>query len=822
MKYQLFNSTYPQQCLYVLSCVGTSVSRRLFEQSMRHGHVDTITDKMMMYGSAGVGKTCTMKIVAGEKPPDVRTSTPLATRPATTYQLLQMSGKWISYKSKDKMRISARISKTSIGRQTTKTLYKLRRKMAERVRESQVQDLRVNLGDSETTASDHQQPAGGASKGQELPTLKTESSLASRSLVNPNVREVIHAVLDEMFQLIDECPDNEEPLTFIHKILVSDCGGQPQFHELLPIFLRKMSLIMIVFKLSEKFSSRPKIEYYVNGKAVGTPYESHLTVEQLIEHGLTSIHSHCSSKDAGQECEAPKIVIIGTHKDEEHKCSESRKEKNKKLITMFSPEIKKQIVYYKPGENEVLFPMNAKCPSEAESEMALSITSKLSTENRSDIKQLPLQWLSLEIMLEEISLRLKRGILSRNECLEVSYRLHLDESALDAALIYLDELSLVFYYPGILSEVIFTDPQVLLDKISELVKVHHDKSKTCKGDDWRKFYSHALVTVKFLDHEEFSGHYAPGLFEVGNLVVLFLKLHVFATFSESEYFVPALLRHLDRKALDEHRLNSIPSLVLQFPDDCPGQGIFCGLLCWLVSRENDFPVPWSISVDDLGSPLCLYRNCVKFDIPDSLSAVTLIDTYTHFEVHADVPEEFPVIKKAIEKGLHKAALNLHYSECRPKSALLCPCGRGESHVAEIVRSTHWKCSLRNVSKKYGELNHEQQLWLKASSATEKKYQISESHLPLLLSKLNNHACRWRDIGMHLGFLHGELDNIQAKPLLLNEGPKAWLREMLGEWLQWAPGDSRGSSSVALVDTLKVALNNSGLAATALEIESCFH
>ena len=29
------------------------------------------SDKMLLYGSAGVGKTCTMKIIAGEKPPDV-------------------------------------------------------------------------------------------------------------------------------------------------------------------------------------------------------------------------------------------------------------------------------------------------------------------------------------------------------------------------------------------------------------------------------------------------------------------------------------------------------------------------------------------------------------------------------------------------------------------------------------------------------------------------------------------------------------------------------------------------------------------------------
>ena len=536
------------------------------------------------------------------KPPDVRTSTPLATRPATTYVLQELSGKWISYKSKAKMRISARISKTSIGRQTTTTLSKLRRKLTERVEDSQVPELRVDLGDSDkkTTASDHQQPAGGASKGQELPTLETKTSAVSRNLINPNVREVIRDVLDEMFQLIDECPENEEPLTFIHKILVSDCGGQPQFHEILPIFLRKMSLIMIVFKLSEKFSSRPKIEYYVNGNAVGTPYESHLTVEQLIKHGLQSIHSHRSSKDTGLESEAPKIVMIGTHKDEldeEDKCSESIETKNQKLITMLLPTFEKQIVYYKPGTDEVLFPMNAKCPGKAEEDMAQCITSKLSTENRSDMKQLPLQWLSLEIMLEEISVRLKRGILSRNECLEVAYRLHLDESALDAALMYLDELSLVFYYPGIFSEVIFTDPQVLLDKISELVKVHHDKLVRGEGEDWQKFYCHALLTVEFLRHEKFNKHYVPGLFEPKHLALLYRKLFIFAEFSEGVYFVPCLLQMLSNEEVSKYRVSLdsvVAPLVLHFPDGPPRRGIFCALVSFLTSPENHSPGQWKL------------------------------------------------------------------------------------------------------------------------------------------------------------------------------------------------------------------------------------
>jgi hypothetical protein len=375
----------------------------------------------------------------------------------------------------------------------------------------------------------------------------------------------------------------------------------------------------------------------------------------------------------------------------------------------------------------------------------------------------------------------------------------------------------------------------VLDKISELVFKSVEMEKLSKEQaltgDWIKFHDFGLVTIKFLSKDDFNTHYVPGLFEVGDLTLLFKKLLVFATFSESEYFVPALLRHLDSKAVDDHRVRGIPSLVLLFPGGGPRQGIFCALLCWLVSPENDSPAPWSISVHDDDSPLCLYRNCVQFDVPELVATVTLIDTYTHFEVHINIepedaddlcPEELPVIRKAVEKGLHKAAFNLGYFDFSPSSGLLCPCGRGEAHVAEITsKSTRWKCSLKGVPIKQAKLTPHQQLLIDNSNAKKSICgALSESDLSKLLCKLNPHASKWREIGTHLGFHQGELDNIESKPSLFSGAPKTWLSQMLTEWLEWAPGDSRGSSSSASIECLKCALDKSGLAQTALEVESC--
>ena len=148
------------------------------------------------------------------------------------------------------------------------------------------------------------------------------------------------------------------------------------------------------------------------------------------------------------------------------------KMKNQKLREML-PTFVKEIIYYQPDTDQVVFPMNAKCPGNEEEAMAQAILSRFSTKNISDKRQLPQQCLGFEIMLKETTHQLKHGILSGSECSEVTHRLHLDKNALDAALFYLDELLLLFYYSDILSEVVFTNPYVVFDKITEvIVKIH--------------------------------------------------------------------------------------------------------------------------------------------------------------------------------------------------------------------------------------------------------------------------------------------------------------------------------------------------------------
>ena len=80
----------------------------------------------------------------------------------------------------------------------------------------------------------------------------------------------------------------------------------------------------------------------------------------------------------------------------------------------------------------------------------------------------------------------------------------------------------------------------------------------------------------------------------------------------------------------------------------------------------------------------------------------------------------------------------------------------------------------------------------------------------LFRQLCDYSARWRDIGTHLGFRLDELSSIQGNMGLYTSAPQSWLKALLDNWLDWGPGDGRGSTSYATLDGLIAALNKCGL------------
>ena len=529
-------------------------------------------------------------------------------------------------------------------------------------------------------------------------TTKPTPFTPAGEVSQPDRDSTLHAISTkgDLAELMDSFSTSGNTITSVHKLQIIDSGGQPQFHEILPKFLRRMTLYIFVLKLSEDLTTKPMVEYFNQSGRIGTPYQSFHTNEQLIEHCLRTVHTHRSNTKSDKECS--KIMVVGTHLDEESKCTtESREEKNKKLEKLLLPMFKNEVMYY---GDKFIFPVNAKNPGDHEKSMVKLIQHDILTKCSPEPIDIPLQYYGLELLLEESG----RGVLSKEECLQAALDLHFDEHTLDAALQFLDEMSVVFYFPEILPGVVFTNPQVLLDKVTELVEeTYHLKkggSLVISGD-MQEFRDHGRFTLKFLCEDKFKKHYVPGLFTPKELVKLFKKLLIIAEFSSTEFFMPALLPVLDDDKISQYRVSEDSTAVafaLDFPLGAPRLGTYCTLSCFLVSSDNEFPCSWKINLLPYSNtPVLLYRNCIQFSVPGYPGSVTLIDTFKHFEVHViTAKEEYfelcTYVRQAILTGIKKAAVTLGYNNATPSPALLCSCGVGDPHVARFGKK-NLICSL---------------------------------------------------------------------------------------------------------------------------------
>ena len=655
---------------------------------MKNGFVESLSIKVIYFGTAGAGKTCSKAVLLGLPPPVNRVSTAMAERPVQAICVdMKEGGEWVIMGPEEVKESLASAIRTNTGVHVAETKQEI----------VQLQHISSSTtmatGPSMTSLPEQHSTASESIQDPSLPTRTTttkEKATPTASLHEASSTE------EELVRLIDQAVVPVKVARF-KWVYFLDTGGQPQFHEMFRAFLKRASFCIFVQKLSERFDEYPLVEYYDStSRLVGEPYRAALTHQQILNICVRTMQSHNP-----QENKPPKIIVLGTHVDKEHQCSETREAKNQKLIEVLVPAFPEQVVYHGQDMKEVIFPLNARCPGEAEKVVAQEIREVIMKECSQKPDKIPLRWYALEQALQELARKYGRDIMKKEECFAAALRLHFDEESFEAALQYLHDLNIIFYYHEILRELVFCNPQVLLDKLTELVKHSHqlrknpDTKAACSGM-WSKFKNSGLVTVEMLS--AFDQHYVPGIFGPVELIKLFRKLLMFADMKESEYFVPSLLEILDPSQVIDYRTSCAASdrapLVVYFPDGLR-LGVVCSLVVFLLSKDNCYPTAWKLHTNKhTGSPTCLFRNCIKFTVPGFPGSITLFDNITlfdpfvFFEVHVSAPVRFlpnlcPLVHKAIFTGLERASNILSYSDLKPLPAFICGGGKGSRHPATV-------------------------------------------------------------------------------------------------------------------------------------------
>ena len=675
-------------------------SKSLLDEALKHGFEECRTVVCLLVGVAGAGKTHTKHLLFRWAPPEFRDSTPVAVRPIQAIRVRESTqGGQLQEVDADQLDniLAGRVAKGGVPLEKFQGLFCCKcecyQTTSAGINASPQWYGAIESPSSESTSHERKcccwRPIADSHD--------SDSEQIAKAALSKTIRQIANKYQSQQLLSGDW-------------IYLIDSGGQIEFLEVLPAFLQHIAVCLFVTKLSEMLSERPIIEYFENGKPLGEPTLCPFTNEQMLMRCVQTISD--SSTYQGS-----KLVMVGTHLDDAHKCLlESIEAKNQLLQTKLCPEFNQSLVFH--GQ-EIIFPINAKNPGPQDREVASEIT-KVIFDVVSDLepRRTPISWFKFEQLIQKLATNHGKRILRWNECLQIARLLHLSKKDLNAALDHLASFGVIHYYPHLLPDVVFIDPQFILDKISEVVKFHYkirydQHSHTAIRGERKKFINEACITLDLL--KQFPEHYTD-FFKADDFLKLMKdRLIVTHLIGKDEYFMPCLLRTMEPEEVDQHRASSIVPLAIHFSSQLVPHGVFCSLVAFLHSSQNSTPWRLSPCPKDRSAPLCLTRNCIKFQLPeDDPGTLTLIDTFSHFEVYVKSQHDIcvrlcPLIWQTLTEGIQKAAETLKY-ELVTKQAFLCKHDNTQPHLALPNNAfDYWKCQ-HNPDTVYGELTDEHKVW----------------------------------------------------------------------------------------------------------------
>ena len=670
---------------------------------MADGCIKMKSSDGVVLGVAGSGKTSSLTMAVDDKVPDPekRVSTPCAKAPVRTVTRTRIGVKHRTLTRMEDDKYLNVVSHTIMSEGTH-----CRRKSTPTLPSPPTMqpDTPTEQPDTPTMQPD-------------TPTMQPDTPT-----VQPDTSDFFRKVEDE---IIHSSKNTTDLLYDMRLSKLTDCGGQPQFLEVLPVFVHHMSLGIFTIKLNERLDHHPMIEYYgEDGELIGKPYRCPYSHEEVVKRCMRAFISQGSASNQF------KFLFIGTHRDLLKDCKdETLRDKNTKLRKIVgSFNMNDHVVYSNVAGSDLIFPINAKYPSEQDWAVIEKVKKVIAESSNVPSIDIPLRWFAMELALLRYTKESNRAVLTEKECFDLlRHRGYSNKADIKAALKYLHQAKLIFYFEQ--RGLVVVDMQMILDKLSQIVCYNiklNTGSDDCdmrrltdpnKQKMWSKFCRYGILNIKCL--EKFPNRYVKGVFSAKELLELFAHLRIVSAMSADEFLMPSLLRMNEEACCNpELETQTVPALAVEFPDSCPMLGLYCRLICYLINTAK-----WKVAEKDL-EPYHLSRSSVHFSalehrvtVNDPLSTFFVV---TYHGPPAMASKLCPIFLRTILTGLEKASEISHTphnketasAEClqttRPQLSFLCFCESTPLHPATVSKDGYLKC--RNDDSRYIEVMDSHMEW----------------------------------------------------------------------------------------------------------------
>ena len=665
---------------------------------MKKSSIKVYVLKVLVIGPPGSGKTCTKHLLLGVPPPQKRTSTPIATKAvrAISFHRLKADGsKIVHWEEMDNEKYLEFIA------QEVKLLELKPFRLLSSPPQSTTRPT-TSMSTAQQDVDHEAQPSDIVLASQTTP-VKSKTSTGGETEVSIDLSKGTLKKIHDKCVLI-EAPkpsENSEPHRFIHLI---DSGGQPSFLTLVPAFVRGCTVNIVVSKLPSRLSEHLPFEYVINDEHLRQPTELSQSQLELIEELIRSLSSVIHTKLAYSKFSSePRFLIIGTHADKHWEWFTETLDSKCQQIKQKLGKLKDMCINCHPY-GDIILPVDTLTEKNRD-EISAFIRQKIMEAHGSAAEvEIPTRWYVFELEVDSKAKKEDRGVLSVVECFEIGRKLGMKEEEVDAALTYLDEVALCLYFKDAVPHLVFPDPQVILNELTELMNIgvidlKHISSqypiqsvKKLRNEGLFNKEFVAMVCSRFRVSEDKCSYTVKDFLAILEHLLIVAQVMIDG---KEFFFLPAILPLVKKPTL---YCKVLATLYLTCRTGVIPLGSFPALV---VAMLGKLATEHFTLYEKAGNDQSQYRNCVQLCCSELGGVVQLVERHAWIEVSYNGS---PTMASRIRLALHKAISSvckqhkLDTEEVVFYDGFLCPfapkCGK-KGHPCRVNHcSTSLTCILK--------------------------------------------------------------------------------------------------------------------------------
>ena len=354
--------------------------------------------------------------------------------------------------------------------------------------------------------------------------------------------------------IMQRLPEVRESTSLFHArlILMSDSGGQPNYLDVFPLFVRNKCLALFTLKLNEPLHAIPQFSYCIHGHPISMADTMlQYSQGQLLESLAKSMTSFLPSLSQSSGCHGNAcFAVVGTFVDRMDECvDESLDDKNTSLAQSLKAYEQLRMNY----KGKAILPINAIESNEKQRRQYMMELRQLISESPSVEVTIKLRWFAFYLSL--LSKAEQRAILSLQECLDIGRSLDMDEQETRTAITFFHNLNLILHYQtDELDMFVIIKLKPILDLVSLLIGasfLNEDELRDLFGinlpsDVREDFQQYGLLEQQTLEecfHSKF-----PELLNAEAFINLLAEVKAIAVIENSNaFFMPCVLRYASKE-----------------------------------------------------------------------------------------------------------------------------------------------------------------------------------------------------------------------------------------------------------------------------------